>query len=225
MPGLPRKSTAKQFNKLLKASGKSKTNKQYGGRATTKKISTYGENMITKFNDFLNENNLPNKILSGFEEDMEGLLTEVEELLDIESDDLITPEEALEKLSEFLNDETIGEDAAELYAKIETLQNEILDVGKSPEIESVSDSNNNIFTIVTFSSGEIVKALYINGTLEFCGDYYHDKIQDKIEGFIEGAKWAGTRIETAKIECTNREMNEKVCDGEISPPKNLQEIK
>lgn len=55
MPGLPRKSTAKQFNKLLKASGKSKTNKQYGGRETTKKISTYGEHMITKFDEFLNE--------------------------------------------------------------------------------------------------------------------------------------------------------------------------
>lgn len=42
MPGLPRKSTANQFKKLMKKSGKSKTNKSTGGKdPSSRKISTY----------------------------------------------------------------------------------------------------------------------------------------------------------------------------------------
>lgn len=42
MPGLPRKSTAKQFKKLMKSSGKARTNKSSGASdPSTKKISTY----------------------------------------------------------------------------------------------------------------------------------------------------------------------------------------
>ena len=42
MPGLPRKSTLKQFKNLIKKSKKSKTNTAYGGTDTSlKKISTY----------------------------------------------------------------------------------------------------------------------------------------------------------------------------------------
>ena len=40
MSGLPRKDTKKRFNKLLKFSGKSKTNTMHGATATSKKIST-----------------------------------------------------------------------------------------------------------------------------------------------------------------------------------------
>lgn len=42
MPGLPRKSTVKQFKKLCKKSGKSRTNKSSGGSdPSTRKIATY----------------------------------------------------------------------------------------------------------------------------------------------------------------------------------------
>jgi len=42
MPGLPRKSTAKQFKKLMRKSGKSRTNKSCGGKdPSTKRIATY----------------------------------------------------------------------------------------------------------------------------------------------------------------------------------------
>lgn len=56
MPGLPRKSTKNQFNKLLKKSGKSKTNTSAGATPVTKNISTV-ENIIIKFEDFIVENN------------------------------------------------------------------------------------------------------------------------------------------------------------------------
>jgi hypothetical protein len=60
MPNLPRIDTKKRFKKLLKSSGKSKTNTMYGAIATNKHIATYDpghEGMKTTFKDFLNENN------------------------------------------------------------------------------------------------------------------------------------------------------------------------
>jgi hypothetical protein len=55
MPGLPRKSTKNQFTKLLKKSGKSKTNTEAGATAVTKNISTV-ERKILKYKQFINEN-------------------------------------------------------------------------------------------------------------------------------------------------------------------------
>jgi hypothetical protein len=55
MPGLPRKSTKNQFTKLLKKSGKSKTNTEAGATAVTKNISTV-ERKILKYQQFINEN-------------------------------------------------------------------------------------------------------------------------------------------------------------------------
>ena len=57
MPGLPRKSTKNQFTKLLKKSGKSKTNTKSGATAVTKNISTI-EKRILNFEQFLNENKI-----------------------------------------------------------------------------------------------------------------------------------------------------------------------
>ncbi len=59
MPGLPRKSTKNQFTKLLKKSGKSKTNTKSGATSVTKNISTI-ENKILNFEQFLNENTMSN---------------------------------------------------------------------------------------------------------------------------------------------------------------------
>ena len=67
-----------------------------------------------------NENKHPEK----FNEDMDDLLAEVEDILDWHSyyDEPLSVEEALDKLGELSTDKAI-----ELYAKIETLQNEILE--------------------------------------------------------------------------------------------------
>ena len=80
------------------------------------------------------------------------------------------------------------------------------------------------FTIVTFELGEYVKALYIDGVLEFYGDYYHNKISEKISAFIEGVERAGVSVNVRKISCIDEEINEEVCEGGI-PPKNLEDIK
>ena len=52
MPGLPRKSTKNQFSKLMKKSGKSKTNTMAGATDTSKNSISTKENLITKFKDF-----------------------------------------------------------------------------------------------------------------------------------------------------------------------------
>ena len=55
MPGLPMKDTKKRFSKLLKASGKSKTNTSAGSTSINmSKISTK-ESRILNFEDFINE--------------------------------------------------------------------------------------------------------------------------------------------------------------------------
>lgn len=51
MPGLPRKSTVNQFKKLMKKSGKAKTNKASGGvDPTSRKIATYEQYFAMKEN-------------------------------------------------------------------------------------------------------------------------------------------------------------------------------
>ena len=80
------------------------------------------------------------------------------------------------------------------------------------------------FTIVTFEHGEYVKSLYIDGKLHIYGDYYHNKIDELINGFIDGAKWAGTNIEVDKITCKNRKISEDVCENGGIPPKYIQEL-
>lgn len=92
-------------------------------------------------------------------------------------------------------------------------------------LKRYNGSSSHVFTIVTFEIGEYVKALYIDGVMEFYGDYYHNKISEKISAFIEGAEWAGANIEVHKIDCSNREINVEVCEMGGIPPKNLEDIK
>lgn len=81
------------------------------------------------------------------------------------------------------------------------------------------------FTIVHFPEGEGVHAIYVNGKLEKYGDYYHDKIQDWIKGFLDGARWAGINFEETKVTCNDPELNDGICDNGDSPPKYLSDIK
>lgn len=51
MPGLPRASTAKQFKKLMKKSGKARTNKASGATdPSTRKIATYEQFCLMREN-------------------------------------------------------------------------------------------------------------------------------------------------------------------------------
>ncbi len=60
---LPRKSTKKQFLRLMKQSKKSKTNIMYGATDTSKKKISTVENKILSFKDFLNESNIDNIVI------------------------------------------------------------------------------------------------------------------------------------------------------------------
>lgn len=50
------------------------------------------------------------------------------------------------------------------------------------------------------SECEEYKQLVINGNVVEEGDYYHDKIDEKIEGFISGLKFCGNEVKTDKEE-------------------------
>jgi hypothetical protein len=92
-------------------------------------------------------------------------------------------------------------------------------------LKAFESKSSHEFTIVTFELGEYVKALYIDGVLEFYGDHYHDQITKKISAFIEGVEWAGVNVDVKKINCTDNDINEEVCDMGGIPPKNLEDIK
>lgn len=81
-----------------------------------------------------------------------------------------------------------------------------------------------IFTVVSFPEGEGVTAIYIDDVLFKYGDYYHDKTDEWILGFIEGVKWAGISLEERKYTCKDTELNDKICDLGGSPPNHLSEV-
>jgi len=90
---------------------------------------------------------------------------------------------------------------------------ENIDLGKGWPVEMVS---------VDFTGGDDgVYALYINDELHFYGDYYHDKIEIKIDSFVKGAKWAGKNIQYSKFSVEDRELIEDVSMYGNEPPKNL----
>jgi len=92
-------------------------------------------------------------------------------------------------------------------------------------LEKYNESKNYKFTIVTFEMGEYVKALYIDGVLEFYGDYYHNKISEKISAFIEGVEWSGLKnIDVENLNCVNNDINEEVCEMGGMPPKYLKDL-
>jgi hypothetical protein len=79
------------------------------------------------------------------------------------------------------------------------------------------------FTVVTFESGESVSAIYVDDVLLKYGDYYHDKINDWIKGFLEGVRWSGINLEESKFTCGDDKISEDVCDGGI-PPQSLSDV-
>jgi len=86
-------------------------------------------------------------------------------------------------------------------------------------------------TKVDFTGGDDgVYACYIDGVLEFYGDYYHDKIEDIIKGFISGLKWFKKNyvypltIEVEFFQCQNRQMISDISVMGGDPPKNLKDV-
>lgn len=79
------------------------------------------------------------------------------------------------------------------------------------------------FTIVTFDplGDAIPKALYIDGELYKYGDYYHDKIDEWIDGFIEGVKYTKAEIDIEEVECNNDSYNEEIAEMGDSPDEVL----
>lgn len=86
------------------------------------------------------------------------------------------------------------------------------------------ESGTHIVTVVRFTAGESVHGVYIDGNLHKYGDYYHDKIENWIEGFIDGLEWAGMSIEKREIECKDEKINDDVCELADCPPKYLSAI-
>lgn len=57
------------------------------------------------------------------------------------------------------------------------------------------------FTIIDFVDGDIEKALLDGeGRSVISGDYYHDKINEKIDGFFVGLDYAGVKYRVIEIE-------------------------
>lgn len=65
-------------------------------------------------------------------------------------------------------------------------------------------------TRVAFNpEGDGITALYMGDRLHMSGDYYHDKIDDKIEGFLNGVKLFDPTIEVDHLYVT-AEDNEDI---------------
>jgi hypothetical protein len=81
-----------------------------------------------------------------------------------------------------------------------------------------------IFTTVRFGDDEPVYALYADGELIKYGDYYHDKIQDWIKGFIAGVKWGDVPTVCYEEVSTNEELIDAVCMMGNPVPEKLSDI-
>lgn len=86
-------------------------------------------------------------------------------------------------------------------------------------------------TIVDFTGGgDGVHACYVDGILELYGDYYHDKIEDTIKGFVLGLKWIKKNYvyplttEVERFTCGNEQMIEDISEMGNTPPKNLKDV-
>ena len=75
---------------------------------------------------------------------------------------------------------------------------------------------------VDFDSGEYVSALYIDGELWHYGDYYHDKIDDWIKGFLNGLKFAKISFQLSDKVVTG-DLAQSVVDNGNIPPKKYED--
>lgn len=81
-----------------------------------------------------------------------------------------------------------------------------------------------IKTVVFCPGGDGNTAFYINDELVMEGDHYHDKIDDKIEGFLKGLKFVKQGFKHKNIYPTTENPHideEGIC---YSVPKNYKDL-
>jgi len=77
-------------------------------------------------------------------------------------------------------------------------------------------------TTVIFESGEVVRALYVDGKLEEYGDY-ESHMEEWIEGYAFGIRRTGAEVKTKTILCEDYDLNHQILlDGNI--PSTLEEF-
>ncbi len=83
-------------------------------------------------------------------------------------------------------------------------------------------------TIVDFSGGgDGITALYLDGVLHTYGDYYHNKIDDTIGGFLDGVKYVlgdDNVIEVSISLHDEHPLIKDTWDNGNPPPDNLSDI-
>lgn len=68
------------------------------------------------------------------------------------------------------------------------------------------------FTLYDFVDGDIEKALVDEyDKTVISGDYYHDKIDEKIEGFLLGLDYAGFKYSVEEVEKEESLYDSKYC--------------
>jgi hypothetical protein len=78
---------------------------------------------------------------------------------------------------------------------------------------------------VKFGIDHSVAGLYINTKLYKYGDYYHNKIDDYIEGFLEGLIYANVNFDFEKITLPNEnEWVVKCSELGHGPPENYGDL-
>lgn len=76
------------------------------------------------------------------------------------------------------------------------------------------------FTVVKFNpEGDGVTALYIDGKLHIHGDYYHNKIDEWIDGFLAGSKHLNWPMQQEAHYVPSDNCKPIYEDGQEPPPK------
>lgn len=80
--------------------------------------------------------------------------------------------------------------------------------------------------IVKFNpEGDDVTAMYINDALWTYGDYYHDKIDNWIQGFLEGLDYATAEYKLERWEIPgDTDISRDVCEWGACPPGAFSEL-
>jgi hypothetical protein len=66
---------------------------------------------------------------------------------------------------------------------------------------------------ITFNeSGDPLYGLYVDGKYIIGGDYYHDKAEYKIEGFLAGLRYANVQFDYRECICIDDEINQSCAD-------------
>jgi len=81
--------------------------------------------------------------------------------------------------------------------------------------------------IVKFNpEGDGVTAIYIYGVLFTYGDYYHDKIDDWVQGFIDGLEYAMASFNVVNWALPgDTKMSRDICELGATPPERFRQIR